>query len=366
MLTPFSTDELTRLQQAQENGMMDTCVISRYSAGQIDAYGMPHALWTDGAPTACGLNPSAHREVMDGTQVVLTDAVLRLPIATLISALDRITLTHRFGVALGTPLDFVVLGEPMRGPSGLRVNLRTLTNKLPLEGQLSLTVAAPVLSASGAVQVQGALSLTVDPPALSASGTVITILVRDEFTDANGTALTAHTIAPVNEPATDWTAGVGTFQIQSNKAEGNSDADNDQTWCDAGDADVSVSADATPSHTDIANAAHPSLLLRGTDATHNWVTILQSALDQVRIYENTGTGYVERAVGAVALDSGATYAFKAVLSGQTITVYVAEAQVATYGSAASNQAATLFGLRIGKSGVPPAKQTWDNFKVLVT
>lgn len=128
MITPFTADELSRLQQAQENGMFDTCIIARYAAGGVDDYGKLAPVWTDGASTACGLAPNKHNEVMAGAQVVLSDAVLRLPIDTVIGARDRVTVTHRFGVALGTALVYELLGEPMRGPSGLRINLRTLTN----------------------------------------------------------------------------------------------------------------------------------------------------------------------------------------------------------------------------------------------
>lgn len=127
-MQPFSSDELSGLQVAQEAAMMDTCIVTRRSTNSIDPYGMPQATWTDGSPIACGLNASANREVMDGAQVVVTDAVLRLPIDTVIGAEDRVTVTRRFGVALATPLYFELIGEPMRGPSGLRVNLRTRTN----------------------------------------------------------------------------------------------------------------------------------------------------------------------------------------------------------------------------------------------
>lgn len=41
-------------------------------------------------------------------------------------------------------------------------------------------------------------------------------LVDDTFTDTNGTNITAHTIAPTNTPATSWTVGKGTADIQSN------------------------------------------------------------------------------------------------------------------------------------------------------
>jgi hypothetical protein len=76
------------------------------------------------ATTECGLDDTASEEMINAEAHVF-DAQLRLPIDTEISNVDRVNITHRFGVMLETPIEYELLGEAMRGPSGLVVNLRS-------------------------------------------------------------------------------------------------------------------------------------------------------------------------------------------------------------------------------------------------
>lgn len=127
-MTKFSPAELARMELAQTGAMQDKCIIMVYSAEDGD-YGpsMDYPTYTAGDPVVCGYKPTS-KEVMDGSQVAMTDGKLRLPIGTDVSHLDRIRLTHRFGVALSTPETFEILGQPERGPSGLVLNLRMVTD----------------------------------------------------------------------------------------------------------------------------------------------------------------------------------------------------------------------------------------------
>ena len=124
----FTSDELERMQAAQGDAMQDTCVRLAYGSSSTDDYGMPVATYTAGEAMSCGFDPTAKEEAMDGTQVVMTDAKLRLPIGTTLDHRDRIRITHRFGVALASPPTFEIIGEPERGPSGLVLNLRLVTD----------------------------------------------------------------------------------------------------------------------------------------------------------------------------------------------------------------------------------------------
>lgn len=124
-MNAFSTTELERMQGVQEGAMQDTCIILQYAAGSGD-YGYGQPTYTTGATVACGLNHKA-REVMQDTQVVLTDAVLRLPIDTAVDNLDRVKVTKRYGMAI-TPETYEILGQPDRGPSGLVLNLRRVSD----------------------------------------------------------------------------------------------------------------------------------------------------------------------------------------------------------------------------------------------
>ena len=129
----FSSDELTRMQAAQVDGMMDTCTVWRYMDGASDEYGMPNPTWVFGAICSCGYDGRRHVEagVPGGTpitQAALTDGRIRLPIDTQISLLDRIELTHRFGVMLDAGVMYELAGEPRRGPSGLLCDVRKVSS----------------------------------------------------------------------------------------------------------------------------------------------------------------------------------------------------------------------------------------------
>lgn len=104
--------------------MQDTAIIMTYVAGTGD-YGYAKS-YTTGATVVCGYQAKA-KEVMQDTQVVMTDVILRMPIDTVISNRDRVKVTKRFGVAI-TPETYEILGAPERGPSGLVLKLRKVTD----------------------------------------------------------------------------------------------------------------------------------------------------------------------------------------------------------------------------------------------
>jgi len=113
------------MRDTQEGAMMDTCVRLRYGAGTTDAYGMPDVGWTEAEEYDCGLDVGKRDEMMDEAQVAGEFAVLRLPIDTEISRLDRLRITKRFGVELDEDerIDYEIVGEPRRGASGLILNI---------------------------------------------------------------------------------------------------------------------------------------------------------------------------------------------------------------------------------------------------
>ena len=121
----FATAELSGMQDTAEESMMDACTLGVWSSGSADAYGQRVETWTPGSPFACGFNPKGGREVAGAEATpILTDASVRLPIATVLNRKDQITITHRFGVALSPTQTFEIVGEPRRGPSGLQLDLR--------------------------------------------------------------------------------------------------------------------------------------------------------------------------------------------------------------------------------------------------
>jgi hypothetical protein len=123
----FSAAELAGMRRTQDDHMMDTCTVDAYAAGATDAYGNPVAAWTAAAPIFCGYRPVKLADQMDLSKVPAFDATLRLPIGTAIDPRDRITITQRHGAAV-TPFTLEIVGEPKRGPSGLVLELRKVTD----------------------------------------------------------------------------------------------------------------------------------------------------------------------------------------------------------------------------------------------
>ena len=122
----FTTGELAALETDQEAHMMDTCTIGVYHAVP-DGYGIPTPTYTAGNPTICGLNENVRQEVQSRGEVVMVDAVLRLPVGTAVDSRDRITITHRFGTQLVTQPVYNIIGTPRTGASGLLLNLELVT-----------------------------------------------------------------------------------------------------------------------------------------------------------------------------------------------------------------------------------------------
>lgn len=121
----FTAAELTGQRAAQDLHMMDTCYIQVYSAS-MNSFGEPVAVYTEAlTSTACGLDmrPGSERHEADKSTTEW-DATIRLPIATSITARDRIRVTARFGEALASPIVFSVAAPIQRGPSGIRLQLK--------------------------------------------------------------------------------------------------------------------------------------------------------------------------------------------------------------------------------------------------
>jgi len=124
--------ELERMQGAQESAMFDRCDIWRLLSFGTDKYGKPTQTWVVNASyVACGLwlgYPTfSSREALGLTQVAELDAVLRLPLGTDVTNLDRVKVTYRLGVEQDSPLMYEVKGPVLQGPSGIRVGLKLVT-----------------------------------------------------------------------------------------------------------------------------------------------------------------------------------------------------------------------------------------------
>lgn len=107
--------------------MQDTCQVLVYSSAD-DAYNNPSPTYTPGSAISCGVELVGPDEVQESGEVPVIDARIRLPINTTIDARDRIRVTHRYGEDV-TDEDYEIEGPVQRGPSGLVVTCRVVTEE---------------------------------------------------------------------------------------------------------------------------------------------------------------------------------------------------------------------------------------------
>lgn len=129
-MRPFTATELARMQSTQESAMQDRCELLDYQAVGQDEFGNPRMSYVVMDTVACGFWPNRQVEVMQGTQVSLTDAQLRLSLddESTVDNLSRVRIVYRFDVELDEPVTYEVIGLESRGPSGLVLNLRLVTD----------------------------------------------------------------------------------------------------------------------------------------------------------------------------------------------------------------------------------------------
>lgn len=127
-MSEFSAAELAGMRATQDAHMMDRCTVDAYSDAGAGTYNYPQPTWTPGQEIRCGFQAVAVDEALaQGADVPTVDARLRLPIATALGSKDRVTVTRRHGAAV-PPVQYEVVGEPKRGPSGLVLDLRKVTD----------------------------------------------------------------------------------------------------------------------------------------------------------------------------------------------------------------------------------------------
>ena len=122
----FSAADLLNMRTTQDAHMMDTCKFGACTQ-TADTHGQLVETFAYGADVDCGLDmrPGSERHGVDKT-VLEFDATIRLPIASVPDPKDRVKVTDRFDEALATDLVFNIVGPIQRGPSGIRLLLKTI------------------------------------------------------------------------------------------------------------------------------------------------------------------------------------------------------------------------------------------------
>ena len=196
-------------------------------------------------------------------------------------------------------------------------------------------------------------------PIVMAGGPVL--LVRDTFTDSNGTALTDHTL-DVDRAGGGWVAAAAltTGTPNAGTVESNAfeyGADNFAgPVIETNEADVRVEADVTfPA---AANTVFEICLRYLQDGDEFQIQFRETNSD-VRIRERESDVAATRATAAFTFTEGVLYRLKVVAQGQVITAYVDGVAVVSYASATFNQTETKHGMFKNGASLP----TIDNFEI---
>ena len=175
---------------------------------------------------------------------------------------------------------------------------------------------------------------------LSAAATVICYLIKDLFTDADATAITAHT-PNINAPGNAWVNTSGTTTIQANTAKSSGGV----ASIDSGQAALTITLDAIP-----ASNGTLGIAFRLTDNTHYWLAgVGRDGTGRVKLnlWENDA-GFTLRASqvhASVNYLAGTTYALKVVYSGNDIVATMPDLSLSASYTSSFNNTATKIGLR---------------------
>jgi hypothetical protein len=176
------------------------------------------------------------------------------------------------------------------------------------------------------------------------------LLIRDEFSDVDATALTAHAIAPVNKAGVSW-AQANNTTISGGKAVVSASAFIVLSPGPASDVTMRGVLNA-------AGAGIHTLEPRSTNTSNEW-RCGHNALTALSIIERNGGSNTTRATTALVQPSGSDFALRVDARGPVITV-TNETQGAslTYSDATFQQTTATHALRLGAVG-----STVDNFEV---
>lgn len=162
------------------------------------------------------------------------------------------------------------------------------------------------------------------------------MLLFDELTDIDGTALEDHTIFPWNTPHTRWSALEQHFEISGNQARNVEGGICSAVW-DFGVADAVYTGTSR-----ITFGADFALLFRARDANNYWLAVVQLAGQFALLEKNNGT-YVERDATSFVVVGFKDYDLRVTLDEDSITATLDGEHEITYTSSFL-QTATQYGI----------------------
>ena len=123
---------MLRAKHMAERNMQDTLQIGTGTGGRASFGNAPGATtwaYDDTNPVRCFVDSAKSGEVKDGTEVTITDAEIRVPLGSSITAKSRVKVTHRFRETLDTPEIYAVIGAPKNGRSSMVLNCKRVTGE---------------------------------------------------------------------------------------------------------------------------------------------------------------------------------------------------------------------------------------------
>ena len=195
-----------------------------------------------------------------------------------------------------------------------------------------------------------ALLLGVDTGPPPSGGT----LIDDAFSDTNGTALSAHTIAPTNTPGTSWTVSGATWTIQSNAlALTQNSAAQQVALCDAGQSDVTVQATFAVGGTEYA-----AIVARAADISNLLLAEGRPSDSHVYLTVVSGGSTINQYSAAHVWANGDVVTLAC--SGTTVKVSVNGTVLITQ-TVSAGQFNTKVGFHVGQNA--DTTSVWDDFTV---
>lgn len=192
----------------------------------------------------------------------------------------------------------------------------------------TITVTVTATNAGGSARATSAATATV----------ASMYLLRDTFTDSDGTALASHTM----DVGGGWSYDKGAYQISGGVAGATADGGTlpKAALAGAGVSDYDVSADCVSTRT---TDRWGGIAVRGTDRSNCWVARFYAYASTLAIFEVSGGAFTLRASSAYSPASGARR-LRLVCVGASLTASVDGSASTNYASAKFNQSATLCGI----------------------
>jgi hypothetical protein len=192
------------------------------------------------------------------------------------------------------------------------------------------------------------------------------VMLKDTFTGANGTAITAHT--PDVKPAgASWAQDIGSHTLQGNQMQPAVVNNQDNgAHINGGAANLSLSVRLTisSSQAGASTGYTHNVWFRFQDINNRWqVSIVPTTSQVIQLFECSGGTFIQRASTSYTWTPGATYTIGVIAAGANVTVSVNNANQIIFTGDSDFLTATGVGMRDTALATVGSASAWDNLEV---